>query len=59
MDPGNGEYRSALEFMEGANQTAYRPGGGTFGTELCGANPCLSLCCAWALCNGGGYCFCC
>lgn len=59
MDPGNGEYRSALEFMEGANQTAYRPGGGTFGTELCGANPCMSLCCAWALCNGGRYCFCC
>ena len=32
--------------------TAYRPGGGSFGT-LCGGNPCMSLCCLWALCNGG------
>lgn len=54
MDPTNAEYRQALEYMEGTDDTAYRPGGGSFGT-LCGGNPCMSLCCLWALCNGGGY----
>lgn len=58
MDPTNAEYRQALEYMEGTDDTAYRPGGGSFGT-LCGGNPCMSLCCLWALCNGGGYWFCC
>ncbi len=57
MEPGNAEYRSALNFMENAGKTAYRPSGGTFGTELCGSNPCLSLCCAYTLCNGGYCCF--
>lgn len=59
MDPGNPEYRRALEFMENGTRAAYRPGGGTFSTEACGANPCLSLCCLWTLCNGGGFYFCC
>lgn len=59
MDPSNPEYRQALEFMEHGTQTAYRPGGGQFGTELCGGNMCLPLCCLWSLCNGGGYWFCC
>lgn len=59
MDPSNGEYRSALEYMENANQTTYHPGGFTFGTELCGGNPCLTLCCLYSLCNGGGFYFCC
>ena len=59
MDPGNGEYRQALEFMERGTQTAYRPGGGAFGTDLCGGNPCLTLCCLYSLCNGGGYFLCC
>lgn len=59
MDPGNGEYRSALEYMENANQTTYHPGGFTFSTELCGGNPCLTLCCLYSLCNGGGFYFCC
>lgn len=58
MDPTNAEYRQALEYMEGTDDTAYRPGGGSFGT-FCGGNPCMSLCCLWALCNGGGYWFCC
>ena len=58
MDPTNAEYRQALEYMEGTDDTAYRPGGGSFGT-ICGGNPCMSLCCLWALCNGGGYWFCC
>ena len=56
MDPTNAEYRQALEYMEGTDDTAYRPG--SFGT-FCGGNPCMSLCCLWALCNGGGYWFCC
>ena len=59
MDPSNPEYQSALDFMENANRTAYRPDGGSFGTELCGGNPCLTLCCLYTLCNGGGYFFCC
>lgn len=59
MDPSNPEYRQALEFMEKGTQAAYRPGGGQFGTEMCGGNMCLPLCCLWTLCNGGGYWFCC
>lgn len=60
MDPSNPEYRQALEFMENGTRTAYRPGGGQFGTELCGGNMCLPLCCLWFLCNSGGYYwFCC
>ena len=59
MDPGNAEYRQALEFMERGTQSAYRPDGQPFGTEVCGGNLCLPLCCLWTLCNGGGYCFFC
>ena len=59
MDPGNAEYRQALEFMEHGTQSAYRPGNGQFGTEMCSGNLCLPLCCLWTLCNGGGYWFCC
>ena len=59
MDPGNAEYRQALDFMENNSQTAYRSAGSPFGTEMCGGNPCLTLCCLYALCNGGGYWFCC
>ena len=59
MDPGNAEYRQAMDFMENNSQTAYRPGDGTFGTEMCGSNPCLTLCCIYSLCNGGGYWLCC
>ena len=59
MDPGNAEYRQALEFMERGTESAYRPGGQPFGTEVCGGNLCLPLCCLWTLCNGGGSWFCC
>ena len=59
MDPGNPEYRQALEFMEKGTQSAYRPGGQQFGSDVCTGNPCVPLCCLWALCNGGGYWFCC
>ena len=57
MDPTNAEYRQALEYMEGTDDTSYSPTG-SFGT-LCSGNPCLSLCCLYTLCNGGGYWFCC
>ena len=57
MGPSNAEYQSALYYMDNAGKTAYRPGGGTFGTELCSGSPCLSICCAYALCNGGYCCF--
>ena len=53
MDPGNAEYRQALDYMEGTDDTAYRPGG-SFGT-LCSGNPCLSMCCLYTLCSSGGY----
>ncbi|WP_298019675.1 J domain-containing protein [uncultured Dysosmobacter sp.] len=56
MDPGNMEYRQALAFMENGTRQAYRPGGGQFGTDLCGGNICLPLCCAYSLCNGGYFC---
>ena len=59
MEPGNPEYRQALEFMEKGTQSAYRPGGQQFGTDVCTGNPCLPLCCAYMLCNGGYYWFCC
>ena len=58
MDPGNAEYRQALDYMEGTDDTAYRPGG-SFGT-LCSGNPCLSMCCLYTLSSSGGYWwFCC
>ena len=59
MDPGNMEYRQALEYMEQGARQAYRPSGSPGGTELCGGNLCLPLCCASSLCNSGGWIFCC
>lgn len=59
MDPGNPEYRRALEFMENGTRTAYTPNGTPFGTDMCVGNPCLTLCCLYSLCNGGGYLLCC
>lgn len=55
MDPGNAEYRSALDYMEHAGQTTYRPGAGPFGTDACDTSGlCTKLCCAYLLCNGCG-----
>ena len=59
MEPGNPEYRQALEFMEKGTQSAYRPDGQQFGTEVCPGSACLPLCCLWSLCPGTGYWFCC
>lgn len=59
MDPGNAEYRRALDYMANGPRNAYRPGGAPFGTEICAGNDlCMRLCCLYMLCNGGGY-FCC
>ena len=58
MDPGNPEYRQALEYMEQGTRQAYRPAGAPHGTDLCGGNLCLPLCCTYSLCNGG-WIFCC
>lgn len=56
MDPGNQEYRTALNYMQNGGQSAYRPGGGVFSTESCGGQSlCPKLCCAYLLCNGLGY----
>lgn len=60
MDPSNLEYRQALEMMENGTRNAYHPNdSGMFGTELCTANPCMTLCCLSTLCNGSGFYFCC
>ena len=59
MEPGNPEYRQALNFMENGSQSAYHPGGQQFGTEVCPGSACLPLCCLWSLCPGTGYYFCC
>jgi curved DNA-binding protein CbpA len=62
MDPGNAEYRQALDFMENGAAGSYRPGGGVFATDMCDDNNlCLRMCCAYMLCNGcsmGGFRFC-
>ena len=58
MDPANPEYRQALEYMQNGTRRAYRPGGGEFGTDACGGNLCLPLCCTYSLLNGG-WIFCC
>ena len=59
MEPGNQEYRTALNYMENGSAGAYRPGGGPFGTEGCNLDNgmCSKLCCLYLLCNGGacGY----
>jgi len=60
MDPSNMEYQQALAFMQNGANTTYHPFGWTFSTQSCGANPCLTMCCIYALLNGGGYYwFCC
>lgn len=60
MDPGNPEYQRALDYMENGPRQAYTPGGTTFGTDLCGSNLCLPMCCLWSLCSGGApiCCYC-
>lgn len=63
MDPGNAEYRRALDMLNG-NGAAYRPNGyGHVTTGNCAGDNCSSLCAACACMNclfgSGGYFFCC
>ena len=58
MDPGNAEYRQALEFMENGTQQAYHPRRRAPSEQICAAA--ISVCrCAvlYSLCSGGGYYF--
>ena len=52
MDPGNAEYRQALNYMENGTTGSYHPNGGPFGTEVCAANSmCLPFyCCVLPFC---------
>ena len=52
MDPGNGEYRQALQYMEQGARTAWSPSGGGFGTELCVPCPYPLWCCLLPFCCG-------
>lgn len=63
MEPGNPEFRQALNFVEN-NQTAYRPEGyEVFSSGCGGGNLCGRLACTYLLCNlcsfGGMRFFCC
>jgi len=51
MDPGNPEYQQALDYMRNGTRSAYQPRGQFFGTDLCGGNLCLPLCCCLGLSN--------
>ena len=59
MEPGNPEYRQALEMMQGGG---YRPAGyDVYSTSCAEGNFCLRLACLGALCNGGWFfypCYC-
>ncbi len=60
MDPGNPEYRQALERLENSGQ-AYRPAGFEVFTSDCGGGSlCGGLMCSYCLCNScmGGTFFC-
>ena len=63
MDPGNAEYRQALDFMENGAAGSYHPGSTVFGTDICEDNSlCMRMCCTYLLCSGcgtGGWRFCC
>ena len=51
--------QAALDYMENGPRQAYTPGGTVFGTDLCGGNLCLPLCCLWSACSGGVPIICC
>lgn len=53
MEPANGEYRQALEYMESGGRTTYQTGG-TFESGPCGGDICSQLCCATMCLNGCG-----
>ena len=59
MEPGNAEYRQALQMLSGSG--SYRPAGYRgFGTMSYGDDTCMHLCAAWSCCVlSGGRCFFC
>ena len=59
MDPGNAEYRQALNRMQNSGET-YRPSGFETFTTGCGDNLCAKLACVYCACNtcGGVPIFC-
>lgn len=59
MEPGNVEYRQALQMLSGSG--SYRPAGYRgFGTMTYGDDTCMRLCAAWSCCVlSGGRCFFC
>jgi len=50
MDPGNAEYRQALNFVENGN-SGYRPEGYDVYTTGCGDNICARALCTYLMCN--------
>lgn len=50
MDPGNAEYRRALDLMENSG-TAYRPEGYDVYSTGCGDNLCSRVLCTYLMCN--------
>ena len=53
MDPGNAEYRRALDLMENGGD-GYRPEGYDVYSTGCGDNVCGKLMCTYCLCNACG-----
>jgi len=54
MDPGNGEYRQALNYVQN-NADSYRPEGyDVYSSDCFGGNLCLRLGCAYLCCTAGG-----
>jgi molecular chaperone DnaJ len=63
MEPGNGEYRTALDQLDNSTQyyqqttSPFGGGRGAFGNSECGlCDLCSCMMCADCLCNGGACC---
>ena len=55
MDPGNAEYRQALNYVENG-QAVYRPAGfDIFTTDCMGSNLCGRMACMYLMCNACGF----
>lgn len=54
MDPGNSEYRQALNRVENGS-ASYRPEGYDVYSTGCGDNICSKLLCTYLICNACGY----
>lgn len=58
MEPGDGEYRAALEYMQSGGAGGFRPQG--YSVFTTGTDDCTRICMCLACTNllGGGWCFC-